>query len=288
MSRRFYLIMGINKGWFLEKINNFLETDESNRMKMVDNSYFFEPDVLVGFVSGDDPIFSKYKEIIGQFYLTPEEAYSWYCEKHNFPISSKKLSVVAYILPINVKTKKENFEYSKEMPSERWANTRLFGEQANMNLQNYLIEQLNKLGIKAISPTNERQLFKINRKIWASNWSHRHCCYAAGLGSFGLSDGFINARGKAMRCGSIIVNYKVPSDAANRPSDPYEYCTNCGDCIKRCPVNAISYENRHDKMICSKHVTGTIPYVKENYGINIYACGLCQVGVACSDGIPEK
>jgi epoxyqueuosine reductase QueG len=254
----------------------------------VDNSYFFEPDVLVGFVTGNDPIFNKYKEIIGEFYLTPKEAYTWYCEKNNSSISTEKLSVVAYILPINMKTKEENFKYSKEMPSERWANTRLYGEQANMRIQEYLIDELKKEGIDSMAPTNERKLFKVNRRIWASNWSHRHCCYAAGLGSFGISDGFINARGKAMRCGSIIVNYDLPSDAANRPLDPYEYCINCGDCITRCPIKAITFENRHDKIACSKHVTGTVPYINENYGINIYCCGLCQVGVACSDGIPEK
>jgi epoxyqueuosine reductase QueG len=174
------------------------------------------------------------------------------------------------------------------MPSERWANTRLFGEHANVNIQDYLINELKKIGINSIAPANEKKLSKINRRILASNWSHRHCCYAAGLGSFGLSDGFINARGKAMRCGSIIVNYELTSDAINRPTYPYEYCINCGDCIDRCPVKAKSFENRHDKVECSKHVMSTTPYIKENYGINIYGCGLCQVGVACSDNIPEK
>jgi len=280
--------MGIDKDWFVEKINSFLEVDKSNKMKMVDNSLIFDPDVIVGFVSGNDPIFNDYKKIICEFYLTPIKAYSWYCEKNGIPVSIGHLSVVTYILPINKNTKKENFEYSKVNPSERWANTRLFGEQANVNVQIYLIEELKKLGINSMAPTNKKRLFKINPKIWASNWSHRHCCFAAGLGSFGLSDGFINACGKAMRCGSIIVDYDLPSDAINRPSDPYEYCNNCGDCIKRCPVNAISFKNRHDKIVCSKHVMGTIPYIKENYGINIYACGLCQVGVSCENEIPEK
>ncbi len=280
--------MGINKDWFIEKINSFLENDESNKMKMVDSSLIFEPDVIVGFVSGDDPIFSEYKNIIGEFYLTPIEAYSWYCEKNGIPLSTENLSVVAYILPINKKTKEENFEYSKVYPSKRWANTRLFGEQANMKTQTHIIDELKKLGINAMAPTQEKLLFKSYRNILASNWSHRHCCFASGLGSFGLSDGFINSRGKAMRCGSLIIDHDLQSDATKRPSDPYEYCTNCGDCIKRCPVNAITSENRHDKIICSNHVNGTVPYIKKNYGINIYGCGLCQVGVSCSNGIPEK
>jgi len=280
--------MGISKRWFVEKINKFLENDESNRMKLVDNSKMFEPDVIVGIVSGNDPIFQDYKKIIGDFYLTPIEAYEWYCEKYKIANSTRILSVVAYILPINSNTKKENFEYSKKNPSKRWANTRLFGEQANIKIQMHLINELKNLGINAMAPTNEKRLFNINRKIWASNWSHRHCCFAAGLGSFGLSDGFINSRGKAMRCGSLIVDYDLPTDAINRPLDPYEYCINCGDCISRCPVNAISFENRHNKIICSNHVMGTIPYIKQNYGINIYGCGLCQVGVSCSNRIPEK
>ena len=141
--------MGTTKDWFLEKINSFLENDERNRMKRVDNSYFFEPDVLVGFVPGDDPIFSKYKEIIGEFYLTPEEAFTWYCKNNSMPLATTNLSVVAYILPIGVKTKEENFRYSKEMPSERWANTRLFGEEANMSIQKHLIGELKKIGINS-------------------------------------------------------------------------------------------------------------------------------------------
>lgn len=280
--------MVVNKEWFIQKINNFLENDESNKMNKLDGSFIFEPNAIVGIVSGNDPIYVKYKEIIGDFHLTPSEAFDFYCKIQNKDIIGQLLSVIAYILPINQITKKENFKYSKEMPSERWAHTRLFGEQANMNIQQYLVEELTKLGIDAFAPALNNKLFKINRKIWASNWSHRHSCFAAGLGSFGLSDGFINPRGKAMRCGSIIINFELPSDAKNRAPDPYEYCSNCGDCITRCPVHAISFENRHDKIKCSEHVMGAIPYINKNYGINIYACGLCQVGVSCSDGIPKK
>ncbi|MFX1499564.1 MAG: 4Fe-4S binding protein [Promethearchaeota archaeon] len=278
----------LNKDWFTRKINNFLENDERNKLSGIDGSYIFKPDVLVGVADGNDPIYTRYKKIIGEFHLTPSEAYEWYCKKNNIEFNNRNLSVIAYILPINQDTKIENYNHSKTMPSERWAHTRKFGEQANESIQKYLVGELKKLEINAFAPILDKRLFNVNREIWASNWSHRHNCFAAGLGSFGLSDGFINPRGKAMRCGSFIVDLKLPTDSLSRPSDPYEFCTNCGECISRCPVKAISFENRHNKIICAQHVGSTVPFIKKNYGIDIYGCGLCQVGVACSNGIPNK
>ena len=287
----------LTREWFQNKINTFLSEDPSNRMIGVDGILFFEPDTIVGFCTGNDPIFEKYKQVVGPFHLTPIEAYTKHCSINNIELNTtENLSVVAFILPINLITKNQNLSHSKEWPSERWAHTRLYGEQANQTLWNHLIIELkSEFGIDAVAPMANSKLFKIQRKhpdayggVWASTWSHRHMCFAAGLGSFGLSDGFINEKGKAMRCGSIVINYKLPSDANKRPADPYEYCTNCGDCIRRCPVGAITFENRHDKQKCSEKVMETIPYIKENYKINIYSCGLCQVNVSCSDGIPSK
>ncbi len=283
--------MAINKDWFINKINTFLSDDESNKMTKVDGSLIFEPDTIVGFVSGNDPIFEEYKKIIGSFHYTPLEVYTWFCKRNNItPSPPENITVVAYILPIAQKTKQENLENSPEWPGERWANTRLFGEIANEQLQRYLIAELKDEGIIAIDPTNQQEIFRMLPKhengVWASTWSHRHMAFAAGLGSFGLSDGFINRKGIAMRCGSIIVDYKLPSDADKRPSDPYAYCTSCGICVTRCPVGAISLETRHDKGKCSLHCFKTTQYIKKNYQINIYACGLCQVGVPCENGIP--
>lgn len=284
----------LNKEWFINKINSFLREDESNRMTGVDGILFWEPNVIVGICSGDDPIFEYYKKVVGPFHLTPAEAYS----KH-FSVeveSPENLSVIAFILPTNKITKKDNYEHSPEWPGERWSHTRLYGEQSNQKLQKYLLSEVKReFGIDGVAPMIEQKLFKTHRKhpdayqgVWASTWSHRHMCFAAGLGSFGLSDGFINSRGKAMRCGSIVINNKLPSEGNARPSDPYEYCTRCGQCITRCPVGAITLENGHDKQKCSVKVTSTIPYINEHYHIPIYSCGLCQVNVSCSDGIPLK
>ncbi len=264
-------------------------------MEGVDGQLFFEPNALVGFCAGTDPIFLEYKKYVGPFHLTPIEAIERYCKIKEMKCkNTKHLTVIAYILPIHRETKRQNFEYSREWPSEKWAHTRLFGEKANVELQRYLLEELkNEFGIFGIAPSTEPKLFKVHRMhaeayqgVWASTWSHRHACFAAGLGSFGLSDGFINERGKALRCGSFIIAHELPSDSSKRPASPYQYCNRCGDCVKRCPVGAITFENGYDKQKCSIKVTGTIPYIKEHYNINIYACGLCQVNVSCSDGFP--
>jgi len=67
--------MTLNKKWFIEKIQDFLTIDPSNRMS-TDGSLMFDPNALVGIASGDDPIFKEYKQIIGNFHLMPKEAFS--------------------------------------------------------------------------------------------------------------------------------------------------------------------------------------------------------------------
>jgi epoxyqueuosine reductase len=285
--------MVINKKWFIDKIQSFLLNDESNKMTLVDNSLIYDPDILVGVVSGNDPIFEEYKKIIGHFHLTPSAVYNWYCSKYHItPNSIENISVIAYILPFNKDTKKQHLEYSKEWPCARWAHSRLFGELANEKLQKFLVEELHKAGVNAIAPSIENELFrmlpKFENSIWVSTWSHRHMAFAAGLGSFGLSDGFINEKGIAMRCGSIVVDFKLPSDATNRPKGPYDLCNNCGICIERCPAGALSFETRHDKIKCANYCFKTTKYIKKNFNIDIYACGLCQVGVPCEDGLPAR
>jgi len=112
--------MTINKKWFIEKIKTFLAENDANKMVDVDGSPFYRQDVLVGFASGSDPIFEKYKtKYIGNFHMIPEEAFENYCKKKKLEIFPEKLSVVAYILPFNQETRKQNLEYSREWPSER-------------------------------------------------------------------------------------------------------------------------------------------------------------------------
>jgi epoxyqueuosine reductase QueG len=180
----------------------------------------------------------------------------------------------------------------KDRPSERWSHTRLFGEAFNRALQIHVVNVLEERGYLAVAPELEESLFRMfvdERVGWTSPWSQRHVAFAAGLGTFGLSDALITSVGKAHRVGSVVVNRALESP--QRTEDIHRDCLsyqgiNCRTCMKRCPADAITQEG-HDKARCAEFVLKTFPFVKEEYGIEIYGCGLCQTRVPCEGRIPK-
>jgi epoxyqueuosine reductase len=283
------------KKWIIEEIKRFVKEDPDNRLKL-DGSFIFE-EPLVGFVAGNDSIFYHLKEVIGEFHLTPYEAMSKIAEKRGISVSEEELGVISYILPISKETRQENARMA-EMPSERWAHTRLYGEDFNKKLQRHLVVLLEEEGYFSVAPQSEKELFETikDEKVgYASTWSQRHVAFAADLGTFGLSDGLITKAGKAHRCGSVVVNQPLDSPQRRELNETnihwdclFFQNDSCKVCVERCPVGAIS-DSGHDKNKCSEHIfKKTIPFVKEKYGIDIYGCGLCQTAVPCERESPIK
>lgn len=277
--------------WITEEIKTFVREDEGNRLADLDGSPIYE-EPLVGFVSGKDPIFDRLKEVIGPFHLTPLEALAAAAEKRGVPAPSNgEAGVVSFVLPISLQTKKDNAKM-KEHPSARWAHTRLYGEAFNRKLQAHVVSLAEGKGHFAVAPEIEKGLFEVLRdpKVGlASPWSQRHVAYSANLGTFGLSDGFITAAGKAHRVGSVVVDVALQS--SERSEDIHRDCLfyqgeECSACMDRCPAGAITKEG-HDKDKCGIYVFEQVPFIKEEYGIDIYGCGLCQTGVSCANGIPK-
>jgi epoxyqueuosine reductase len=155
-----------------------------------------------------------------------------------------------------------------------------------------VVATLAAAGIPAVAPMLSEFWSRSDEGPYApcSNWSERHAAYAAGLGTFGLCDGLITPVGKAIRTGSVVARLQVA--ASPRPYDNHHaYCLfysqgTCGKCIPRCPVNALS-ESGHDKARCLAYTEHKMNrYNRVEFGIDTYACGLCQAGVPCSDHIP--
>ncbi|MDD5224813.1 MAG: epoxyqueuosine reductase [bacterium] len=279
--------------WFIKTISDRVESHPDNSMEFpfAGERIFEKP--LVGFVAGDDPIFAKFKEIIGPHHFAPAEIMAWQAQNNGVnPPPAGELSVVSFVLPISGKTRRENAE-ENQWCSERWAQTRLRGEIFSQALVRELVALLMGKGILAVSP-DVTPMFRKQRypKVgWASPWSHRHIAYAAGLGTFGKNDLLITEKGCAHRVGSFVVHRKLKPNRP-RPEDIHAYClqyqgTECLKCAKRCPVGAIDIKG-HDKETCYGRVAKSLRYCNKNYHIFIYGCGLCSVNVPCEAGIPNK
>jgi hypothetical protein len=174
--------------WISEEIERFVREDPGNRLERLDGSPIFQPP-LVGFVSGSDPVFRKIKEVVGEFYMTPLEAVEKIAEIRGVEAPPEdRIGIVSFILPISNETRRENAK-TKDAPSERWAHTRLFGEEFNRMLQQHLVTVLEQKGYFVAAPEMEEKLFRmlVDQKVgWASTWSQRHVAFAADLGTFGL------------------------------------------------------------------------------------------------------
>jgi epoxyqueuosine reductase len=275
--------------WIESTIRDFIDTSPLNtiRNKAGEKSW---DDALVGFASGADPIWQQYKEYVGPFHWTPWEIFTQQCpEDRAIP---EELTVISWVLPQREMVRESN-RLRNDFPSEEWARIRVFGEEFNAALRRHLVQGLKELGCAAVAPmlAPNWTIVISQRFSYASSWSERHAAHAAGLGTFGLCDGLITARGKAMRVGSVVA--KISLKPTPRPYLNHRaYCLffaegRCGECIKRCPVGAISKAG-HDKEKCRQHLVRARDYVKETYRFDGYGCGLCQVGVPCESGIPVK
>ena len=270
-----------------KKITQFVLESPANRRKADDGKYWDTP--LVGFASGEDPLFRQYKKIIGKFHYTPQEIFNLTFGKGKKP---KKLSVISWVLPASEDVRRSNRKETK-YPSLLWAHSRDFGEQFNVKLRDYLVSILKQKGYRAVAPMNSSYFRRLRSpKVgFASNWSERHAAYACGLGAFGLSDGLITAKGKAMRVGSVVTDLPLTPSKKIYPHHQsnclYYFNKTCKVCVSRCPAGAITAKG-HDKDRCYEYVhAGIVQEKKEIYGVKIAGCGLCQTKVPCEFEIPK-
>ena len=274
--------------WVESLILDFWSSSEQNTLNNgTGEKAWGEP--MVAFARGDDPLFARFKKDIGPFYWLPEEA--WRLKFPGEDISPKELSVIVYLLPQTPETRADQ-KLATDVPAERWARSRDFGEKFNCALRLHLAGRLTATGYPAVAPERlpdfayqDSERFGI-----ASNWSERHTAHAAGLGTFGLSDGLITVKGKAVRFGSVVAKIDLP--ATVRPyTDFQQWCLwhakgTCGACIRRCPPRAINPAG-HDKNSCFDYIRGvTAPYAQSTFGTEATPCGLCQVKIPCEDRIP--
>lgn len=246
----------------------------------------------VAVARGDDPLFLRIKALIGPFHWTPPEAFAL-----AFPAlvtNPSDLRVISYLLPQTLATRTDQRQ-EKTLPAERWARSRFHGEEFNCALRLHLAAKLTAAGFPAVAPERLPGFDYRHSEQYglASNWSERHNAFVAGLGTFGLSDGLITRRGKAVRFGSVVARIDLPVTPRPYGDDHHAWCLwyakgSCGACAPRCPVGAITTAGGHDKPACHRYIREvTAPYTQATYGTGATPCGLCQVRIPCEAQIPN-
>ncbi len=270
-----------------QAIIEFTRNNPGNRQESGKGKYWDTP--LVGFASGEDPLFKDYKKIVGKFHLTPREFFEKAVGKEKI---RQPLSVITWILPASEAVRRSNRK-EKEFPSRLWAQARDHGEEFNIKLRKHIVSLLGKKGYKAVAPMTSPHFRRLRSpKVgFASNWSERHAAYACGLGTFSLSDGLITPKGKAMRVGSVITNLPLEPSLRQYPH-PYSNCLyyfnkTCKACAVRCPAGAITAKG-HNKDKCADYLYKSVgPIKRQEYGVKVTGCGLCQTRVPCEFEIPK-
>jgi hypothetical protein len=288
-------------------VSKFLqELFASNKLNRLPEEYaggpFFDAPII-GVAHGDDPIFGRYKELVGPEHMTPAEMWTA-SGLPGTPDLASRLRVLAILFPYIDRIREESKDV-EVMPAEIYSVAR--------NYANEFIEDVMKRAVKFFEDQGHRAAagalspaFQVIAKgdpiRFYSTWSERHMAFAAGLGTFSLHEGFISEAGCNIRVASVTTD--APLEVTPRASDePYANCLyyakeTCRECEKRCPADAIN-EDGHDKFECwkygrvveeemTKRIAESIlkPHYRNVNDTDTYSypvgCAFCQFGVPCT------
>ena len=238
---------------------------------------------IVAFGAANDPLFEEYKDpkAIGPWHMSPEE---W--------LPGAK-TVISLFFPLSEAVRAAN-RAQKDWAAPGWLHARIEGQNWITLYMKTFRQRLEDIGAAACVPMQDPRWGQIRKgrgmdafpglddSVFGSSWSERHAAYICGLGTFGLSRGLITRRGIAGRFGSLVTDLDIGPDAREY-SGVYDWCINCGACIKRCPASAISFEKGKEHAPCMELLLQSGKRFSPRYG-----CGLCQTKVPCETGAPGR
>ena len=259
---------------------NYIKKEEAISPEIAGMRIFDAP--LIGYASAEDPLFEELKktEVIGCHVMLPKD---WLPEAK---------TVISFFYPFTEAVRKSN-RGTIETPSSLWLHGRIEGQRFIQKASLFLLDIFQKNGALCVAPALDKRFHAAEGteyspepgwkgQLFTSNWSERHAAFIGGLGTFGLSKGFITEKGIAGRFSSIITNVDLPPASRNY-TGIYEYCNWCGACARNCPAHAITLEQGKNHALCREYLQKT----KEKFSPR-FGCGKCQTGVPCEYQIPVR
>lgn len=225
---------------------------------------------IVGVASGENALFEQYKQVIRPSHATPKD------------LLPEARSVVAYFIPFDKQLHRRNAE-SPFYASRSWAVAYVETNQLISDLNQHIKTELASMGYRAalVPPTHN-----FDEESLMSDWSHRHMAYAAGIGSFGVHNLLITAKGCSGRVGSLVTNLDlIPSPAQQGENCLTKVGQKCLKCVKRCAYDAL-HADRFDRHACYKQVLLNDRHHSDLPLTDV--CGKCAAMVPCSVTNPVK
>ena len=294
-----------------EYLSEFINTSNLNRLHEQYGGDKLFDDPVLGVADGSDPIICKFKEVIAPEHLTPLELWGLEGKSEVLPGNLRVVSIVfPYINRIRKEFKDNIISLSRViLPAEIYSVARNYANELKKEACRKTVRFFEERGYSAVSAMISDSFNIMTKGRFYSNWSERHYAFAAGLGTFSLSEAMItHAAGCNVRFASVVTD--APLEITSRKSDdPFANCLfhvygTCKKCADNCPAGAITEEG-HDKNRCyaygqkiSRKMNQRIGGLLKSHWRHIngewkeqrppVGCAFCQFNVPCMDKNPVK
>jgi epoxyqueuosine reductase len=216
---------------------------------------------LVASVAADDRRFAQLKDVVGPRHMLPGD------------LVPAARSVASFFLPFDEEVVEANAGVEEEVAPE-WVVAYLETNALIERTTDRLVELLARHGVRAAA---EPPSGRYDRRTFTSTWSHKSVAVIAGLGSFGVHRMAITDSGCAGRFGSLVLDCELPWGRRGKTERCLHIASGgCLECVKRCPVGALSDEGAIDKHLCWARCRRVADAFESVGAASV--CGKCALG----------
>ena len=181
-------------------------------------------------------------------------------------------SVIVFFIPFNKDLVKENRKGDR--PCQNWGRAYVHTNDLIGRLTQALGDLLAERGFKSGLTPATHNFDEV--KLMAC-WSHKHLAHLVNLGRFGIHHMLITPVGSTGRLGSLVTEAELGDHPLIETTEA------CGQCIKACPVEALSEDGFERRRYWNRLTENRRPLVYfADLPESTHVCGKCVALMPCS------